>query len=140
MNLTDRQIFFLSDFTLQLTAVDGTGRRFPIVPYGIAERINSPASYVLTSPDDFVVKSIDILAGCDDRAFQDNNKHKPVDAFNQNTFVNWGHGCLQITRPGSYDLSAELTNDYVVPAADEPQTKTAVGRLKNSELRITIVE
>lgn len=140
LNRSKERVFFLSQFSLNLSGSNQTGKQIHISPYGIIERALDVSSYTLTEPEDFIVKSSILLVSCDERAFEQNANNKgSLDLFNENLFVSWGSACLQINRPGTYYLSAAIRNNLVVLSPDEVNVKTAVGEIKSNKLKITVV-
>jgi hypothetical protein len=67
-------------------------------------------------------------------------KEYDEEIFEQNLFVTWGDRCLDIKRPGTYTIVAEVTNDYVVQSPCESNSKTAVGTIRSTPLTINIID
>jgi hypothetical protein len=144
LNIAGESIFFNELSNPELQVVDDKGKEVKLAPYFIAEGIVNPKQYTLLKPWHMVSDSVQLLSGCDERAFKqaseglDDEDEKR--AFDNNQFINWGRACLKITRPGIYKITAMRTNQYVVVSSCEPETKTAIGTMRSAPLIITVIE
>jgi hypothetical protein len=144
LNSSKDAAFLLSDFTPRFHIQDESGKELVIMPYGFPAGGITPSSFTLVEPNEILTKYFDLLAGCDQRAFDLLYANPdPVDdlkAFNDGLFVNWGRACLRIEHPGTYFIGAEISNDYVITSASKKKVRTAVGGMKSNLLKITVVE
>jgi hypothetical protein len=89
-----------------------------------------------------ITHTVHILIGCDERALK--NIKLMLDAkddrniLDRNLFVSWGQGCLDAKRVGTYKVTAELTNEYVVVSSESGNLRTAVGSIKSDPLTIIV--
>ena len=149
LNRADEPIFFRPISHPNFRVAGDTGRIPSIMPYGVAEVAFGHASYELVEPDDLQSEHVEILAGCDERAYKQpafGKAEAPAAedsgrAFVESErFVTWGDACLRATRPGTYDVSVIYRNEQVVTLRRGKKIKTAVGTIKSNPLSITIVE
>lgn len=149
LNLTDEPIFFRPIRHPHFRVAGDTGRFPSIMPYGVAEVGLSPSLYELIEPDDLQSEHVEVLAGCDERAYKQSAFGKAEApaaddsgrAFLESErFVTWGDACLRATRPGTYDVSVLYRNESVVTLRRGKKIKTAVGTIKSNLLSITIIE
>lgn len=128
------------------------GQPAAIVPRLLVLEGVRPQSYEYLSIDGLATESFQLLAGCDvegDAQFSEAHRklisemnsatgryNKTV--FERDLFVSWGNACLSLAGPGTYTITAEMTNEFVVSSPCEPLAKTAVGRIESAPLRIVI--
>lgn len=141
LNATDHPLFFRKISDLQIRVQDSVGGPVGVQLYGVADRAIVPSSFTRVPPNEFLHHSFQLLAQCDNRAF-DQLQAADKDSlaiFNNNLFLNWGDACLRITQPGTYFLTAEVKNDYVLVAPRLEKTMTASGKIESKPLEITIL-
>lgn len=147
--------FHKLDFpTVALKALDNEGKETHVfLNTTILEGITVD-SYSLLPPGGVLVKSFLIATQCSDqdraayirarqKLDQDEREGRveyQKGLFERNLFVNWGEGCLHISKPGTYFLTAQLTNDDVIVSRLKPAPKTAVGMIDSNPMKITIIE
>lgn len=140
INQSTNRVFFRSIAYPALSVTSDEGRSIAVVPYVIREFSSSPSLFELVLGGEFINESFDLLAGCDRRAFnQINSTAEGYELFDKNLFLNWGSSCLQIIRPGTYFITAEFKNN-LVRTSSNPRIRSAVGTLKSSPIKVTIVE
>lgn len=114
----------------------------------------SAQSFDYLTVDDFATGSFQLLAGCDIgglRDFQEAHQKLNRDevagrgksnkaVFDRDLFVSWGDACLSLTAPGTYLISAEISNEFVIASPCEPLAKTAVGTIESTPFKIVIKE
>jgi hypothetical protein len=86
-----------------------------------------------------MVRSFQLLAGCDERAFAQvasNNNDDPA-VFKTGSFLNWGDACLPSKQPEIYIVSVQIKNDFVL-LPRMGRVMTAVGTIKSNALEIRI--
>jgi len=144
LNRSKASVFLLSALTPNFHLQDENGKEVIITPYGFPARGITASLFTLVEPNEIITEYFDLLAGCDQRAFdQLYSNPETIDdlkAFNDNLFVNWGRACLRIEHPGTYFIVADIRNDYVINSLSKKKVKTAVGRIKSNLLKITVVE
>lgn len=145
INVSGAPIFLRKmDEPVLLQASDEQGNKVKIISYINATYVLTPGSYTLFKPNEMDYMSLDLLAGCDERAFEylraqiDDEDDKA--AFEQNLFVSFGRGCLDTIRPGTYTITALVSNDHVLTRAAGVSYKTATGSIVSSPLTIKITE
>ncbi|HEX5835770.1 MAG TPA: hypothetical protein VFY34_18040, partial [Pyrinomonadaceae bacterium] len=116
------------------------GSRLPWFPYVVTEFTYTTDLFKLVRASDIETQSFALLAGCDQRAFdQMKSNSSNRELFDKNLFLNWGDSCLQVAEPGTYFLTAEFKNDKV-RTSSTGKTRTAVGTIRSAALKITIVQ
>jgi hypothetical protein len=142
LNSSKRPVFFRRLSAPRINVQSLTGEPLRIQPYGVVERAATPSSFTLVAPNEFDTGTFQLLVGCDRRAFDQlkSTDQDGLTAFKQELFLNWGDSCLNLTRPGTYILTAEIENDYVIVSSRRGEMKTAVGKIKSNPLKITIIE
>lgn len=60
--------------------------------------------------------------------------------FDQNLFVSWGQGCLDIKRLGTYTFLGEQINEYVVVSSESRDMQTAAGSLRSNSLGFIVIK
>lgn len=125
---------------VKLQARDAKGEKAQLIRYISAQFLLTPDLYSLLGPNEMDVESFRILAGCDERVFEEEGREAQNDraAFDHDQFVSFGQACLKITRPGTYTFTATIENQHVVTAPAGPPVKTAVGTITSQPLTITI--
>lgn len=141
LNSSKKGVFFPLMLDPQIDVQSPSDESVKVRLYGTAERTMVPSSFTLLAPSEADTASFQLLAGCDRRAFsKSNSADNDRIAFDENLFVNWGRACLSLTRPGTYVLTAEIHNDYVIVSRRHEDTKSAVGKIRSNPLTITIVD
>ena len=141
LNRSKETLFFFN-FRPRFSVSNSDGGQLGLVPYGIAELALDASSFTLTEPEDFIVNSSIILVGCDEEPFgqaEKGNKSN-LEQFNENLFTSRGSACLQISKPGTYYISAEANNNHVLLSPEEANVKTAVGTIRSNRLKIEVVK
>lgn len=140
INTSDHEVFFGPLSRPMFSITDENGKAIAAVPYVVTESTWTPDRYQPVSSGEFMSESFAFLAGCDKRAFaQVGSTAASTELFDKGLFLNWGDSCLQIATPGSFFITAELKNP-MVRTSSNPRTKTAVGSIKSTALRITILK
>jgi hypothetical protein len=141
LNASSRPLFFrkLSD-DLQIKVRNATGQTLTVQRYGVADKALVPSSFVRVLPKEIVVRSFHLLAGCDKRAFAESGSSENDDLaiFRKGLFLNWGDACLPNVQPGTYNISVEISNDFVLFPSSSSSTKTAVGKTNSNSLEIEV--
>lgn len=142
LNTSSRPVFFHDILDLRTNAKTPEGETMRIQSYGVAERVTVPSSFTRLPKDEVLLRSVQLLAGCDKRAFAQigSSETDSLTIFRNNLFLNWGDGCLPITQPGTYTFSVEVKNDFVRVTPNVPKVKTAVGKIASNPLEIRIVK
>jgi len=143
LNASSRPLFFrkLSN-DVEIKVRNATGQIVTVQKYGVADRALVPSSFVRVLPNEIVVRSFQLLAGCDKRAFAELGSSESSDlvTFRKSLFLNWGDACLPDVQAGTYNISAEITNDFVLYPSLRGSTKTAVGKTNSNSLDIEVHE
>lgn len=155
LNVSPKPVFFkeLSAPDVRLVAYDDNGVRVKIANYVMYQLGVSKETYTLLKPNTTTTSSLNLLVGCKERdafmklmndLFNDINRARrmgwDVIVFERELFISWGDACLDVLHPGAYSVVAEVTNEHVVGSPCEPQTKTAVGTIRSTPLKIDITE
>lgn len=143
LNVADAPVFFRElTMVMRLQALNSKGEKAEVVQYVIPLMVASPDSYSLLKPGEMTADSYDILAGCDDRHFDISKEQFGVQddraAFERDRFVTFGQACLDVTRPGTYTLTATVNNDFVMVSPAGTPYKTAAGKISSIPITITI--
>ena len=140
LNTTSRPVFFRKLSELRLTVLNSAGQPVAVQEYGVADKAWITTSFVQLAPGEMIVRSFQLLAGCDERAFA--QFATPVDdertVFRKGLFLNWGDACLLATKSEAYTVSVELKNSFVLVSEGTRRTKTAVGAAKSNSVEINI--
>jgi len=155
LNVSSRPVFFreLSAPDVRLVAYNDNGVEVKIAGYVIYQLGVSKETYTLLKPNTMTTSSLNLLVGCKERdafmklmndLFNDMDRSRrmswDVTVFERELFISWGEACLDVFHPGAYSIVAEVTNEHVVGSPCEPQTKTAVGTIRSTPLKIDITE
>ena len=140
LNASSRPLFFRNLSEPQIKAQNPAGQTIAIQEYGVADRALVPASFVRLAPGEIIVRSFQLLAGCDRRAFA---QIAPTDdndltVFKNGLFLNWGDACVPIAQPDTYTIFIEFKNDFVLSPSRIRKVMTAVGKIKSNSLEIRI--
>jgi len=142
INVSGKPVFLRELRGVEFSATDNTGKEVDVVQYINVSSDITPDSFRLVQPGEMIQHTVHFLAGCNKQALENINlmldTRDDRKIFDQNLFVSWGQGCLDIRRSGSYTLSGKRTNEYVVVSSDSPNTQTAVGTVKSNALKITV--
>lgn len=130
------------------------GQLVAITPHLLVLEGVGAQSYEYLPIDGLGIGSFQLLAGCEVEGITEfkeahrklmgeinsgNGRYNKT-VFERDLFVTWGDACLSLAAPGTYSITAEMTNEFVVASPCEPFAKTAVGRIESSPLRIVIRE
>jgi hypothetical protein len=137
LNLSKDRVCFLSSFEPELSISDNMGHKSSFVPYSIMERTVNTSSFAILDTQTFVTESLELLMGCDERAF--GVPSDDAGAFDKGAFVTWGSGCLDVRRAGTYFLEGDVSNQNVLVSPDKVM-RTAVGRIHSNKLKIAVVD
>src|SRR5262245_14431672 len=143
LNVADRPIRFRNLSNVEMYLNSDVGTSAPASPYLIVESPITHKSYKIVEPEKIMTRSIQLLLGCNQRAFDQMNElfsDNMKNAFEQGRFVNWGQGCFKITQPGKYIVDVGQKNYFVVVSNDKEKLKTAIGAMRCSPLPIMILE
>jgi len=156
LNVADRAVFFhkLEIPSVELRARDEVGNNVRIIPPTTILEGITRESYSIVEPGEILVKSFVMIVRCVDKdqsdhyqAMQKLNEDEREGRvqyqrglFERNLFVNWGDGCIDVSRPGKYYVTAEVSNENVVLSKAKTQKKTAIGTLKSGPLAVTITQ
>jgi hypothetical protein len=144
LNTSNIPVFFHKFFQPNFYVQGLHGKPVLLGFYVVVEAPTTLDSYVLLQPGEMMVKSFEVLAGCDKRASENMasglNEKDSRRQFEGNRFVNWGDSCLRISRPGSYNIRVEQGNNEVVVLATTTNAKTAVGPARSDVFTIQIVK
>ena len=140
LNATTRPLFFRELSTLQIKAQNSAGQPLRVQDYIVADRAIVPGSFVRLLPNEIILRSVQLLAGCDKRAFAQfaSPEDDDLTIFKSGLFLNWGDACLHFTKPETYTLSVEIKNDFVLLTRRLGNVRTAVGTIKSNSLEIKI--
>lgn len=145
LNVASTPVFFPNlQEPMRLEVLDEKGTKVLVSQYLDLYLVLSADYYSLLNPNEMAAASYDVIAGCDNRVFENfNDQHEaPNDkaAFEQNQFVSFGRACLNLTRPGTYTITSIVNNQHVLAPASGTSHKTAVGKITSLPLTITISE
>lgn len=140
LNTSGRPLFFRKLSEVRLNALNDAGLSVSAQEYGVADRALVPARFVRLSPGEMSVHSFSLLAGCDERAFAQFASSETSDrsVFNNGLFLNWGDACLRTRTPGTYAVTAEIENTFVLVPSRTKDAKTAVGKIRSNSLKISL--
>jgi hypothetical protein len=136
LNKSNESIYFL-DLELfgRIIAYDSSGSEIGVnsSPYPLlAPKFN------LIDVNKFDSKSFIFLIGCNEmRKGYKYNYISPKDDFDNNHFVYFGSGCLDIKKIGKYLIKAKMRNQIINL---DTSKKTAVGTIESQPFEINIVE
>lgn len=157
LNTTDEPLFLPKPVGNRLTLYvqNDKGETVKVEPYAVENEGLSPDQFEFLMPAEMISGSRNLLAGCNSVGLADYFKSRdrvPLDmlthktesldqgTFEQNVFVDWGEACIRFTGSGTYTITAELRNDYIVVSPCDPKVRTAVGTIRSAPLKFTIVE
>lgn len=159
LNVDSNPIFLMipSSVVVRLLAYDANGNEVRVGEYFVYQLGISAEMYELVEPHGLVTGSLNLLIGCEERdAFVKAASEladkilesRPVsdfrlpnyEKFERNLFITWGDACLRIPRPGTYSIMAEIRNEHVVGSPCEPGVRTAVGTIRSTPLKISVIE
>jgi hypothetical protein len=145
MNISDDPIFLDGLTYAEFDAHDTRKQKSLLFPYYFIERNVLPDMFTILKPDSFELLTLNVLAGCDNRATEMRDavldeKNKQKEIFERGLFASWGWGCLQVDAPGTYTITVKLITNHVVVAADQPQIKTAIGSMTSEPLDLLITK
>lgn len=140
LNTSSYPLFFRKLSEVRVNAITPSAQDNMVQEYGVADRAIVPTAFVRLAPGEIIVRSFQILAGCDKRAFAQISSSEDNDrtVFNRGLFLNWGDACLPNTQPETYTVSVEMANDFVLLPSRVIKSKTAVGTIKSNSLQLTI--
>lgn len=108
-----------------------------IIPYSITYRTTALSRM---APRELETVSVSYVIGCSETPFKiltaKNTGLGSTSVFENDLFVSWGQGCINVTDKTSLKIHAELSNEQVVISDDSSNTKSAVGRLNSPALEI----
>jgi hypothetical protein len=141
LNISSQPVFFHDILDLRTNARNPEGKPVRFQSYGVADRAIAPSSFTRVPKDEILLHSVQLLAGCDSRAFAQirSTENDSLTIFKNDLFLNWGDACLPITQPGIYTFSVEVKNDYVLLAPRIGRIRTAVGKITSNPLEIKII-
>jgi hypothetical protein len=145
LNVAATPVFFRDlQEPMRLEVLDERGTKVQVSEYLGFYLVLSADSYSLLNTNEMNIASYDVIAGCDNRVFENfNDQHEAPDdkvAFEQNQFVSFGRACLNLTRPGTYTITSIVNNEHVLAPSSGTSHKTAVGKITSLPLTITISE
>lgn len=156
LNILDKPIFIhnLDYSRINFRVQDDSGKEVGLISYTAALEACMPEHYQLLESKRFLTKSFSALVGCDNdqlNSFLDRRSNSSQNAissrisyeeawFQQSLFVNWGDFCLKISQPGSYTITAEITENSVIIWPNHSDIKTSVGKMISKPLSIKIIE
>jgi hypothetical protein len=116
------------------------GQSIAVQGYGVADRALVPSAFVRLPPNEMILRSFQLLVGCDRRAFSQAMavEHDSATLFGRGLFLSWGDACLPIDHSITLTISAEIKNAFVVFSREKD--KTAVGTINSNTLELRIDE
>lgn len=155
LNISKSPVFFrkLSGNALTFSVSYEKEAATPLLPNLIVLEGIVSQSFRLVETNKLTTGSYQVLAGCDsggeksfskvqEKMLKELPPGRDADkiVFEKDLFITWGDACLLIKRPGTYTITVEAHNNYVVKSPCEPNIKTAVGTIQSTPLTITITE
>jgi hypothetical protein len=144
LNTSDRRVYFRRLSNAEVFLSKANHRKEKSVDYIMTEVTPIPETYALLDTHEMFSATYRLLAGCDQRAFQQVRAQLATTesriVFEKELFLNWGDSCLQIRRPGIYSLTFAVSNWFVVVPSSPTGFQTAVGTLESKPLTITITK
>jgi hypothetical protein len=144
MNISANPIFLDDLRYAEFEVQDKSRPEVSLLPYLFVERNVLPEMFSLLGSNTFAVKTVHVLAGCDQHAFKMRNialaDTKDKEVFENDLFVDWGWGCLNASTAGTYTITARLTTNHVLVSPSQPNLKTAVGVIRSEPLTIVIAK
>jgi hypothetical protein len=155
LNTFTAPVFFkdLAGNSLIITVLDEKGAEVEVKSYFFTTEIATEEQYKKERPEEMIGGTFQLLAGWGEgvKAYlRGHNKlaedfgqgkvdlHRGV--FDRDLFVSLGNAGLDLKSPGTYTVTAEMSNDYVIASTCEPGVKTAVGKFRSTPLNLTIIE
>jgi hypothetical protein len=140
LNTSTRPIFVRKLSELHVGVLNSVGQTQLVQEYGVADRALLPTSFVQLQSGEIIVRSFQLLAGCDKRAFAQfaSTEDDDLTVFNKGLFLNWGDACLPTTQSEAYTVSVQLKNSFVLLSASTHKSRTAVGAIKSNSLEMTV--
>ena len=144
LNISEQPLYFQRLLTAEAYTRDPQGIEIHSTKYFVSDTMPRPQTYVLQNPNRVSFTSHQLLSECDRRAFEQvrmqlNAATESKKLFENDSFVFWGESCLDIRYPGTYTLTFEITNWFVVVSTIKGDVRTAVGTLRSNPLMITII-
>jgi hypothetical protein len=141
LNAWEEPLFFKDISDLLMKAKTPAGDPVMIQTYGTVCRTTVPSSFNLVPHNEFLDRSFQLMARCDQRPFDHMRSadESSLTAFNEDWFLSWGDACLR-AQPGTYIFEVEIRNNYVLAAPRLGKIQTAVGKIKSNPLEISIVD
>ena len=142
LNTSSRQLFVHKLSELQFNVRNSIGKSITVQAYGVAERALVPTSFVSLPANEMILRSFQLLVGCDKRAFEQSTsaEHDSSMVFGKGLFLSWGDACLPIDQAQTLTISAEVKNAFVVSSSAKEKNKTAVGTINSNYLELRIDE
>lgn len=144
INISEEKIFLRKLRTIRFYAHDTLGEEIDFEKYIYINTDISPDSFQLVRPGETILHTANFLVGCNKQALE--SIGAMVDAkdgearLDENLFVTWGEGCLDVKGPGTYVLFAKHSNDYVMVPAGSRSFRTASGSVKSPLFTILVRE
>lgn len=154
LNTGGEPVFFhrLSAPFMKVMAKDDKGNEVVITPTIIPMEGVTPQAFSLLGNNKIMTGSFNLLAGCDAEELKEFNETRSrlenevhqgkieldKGIFERDLFVNWGDACLRLTRPGTYLIEVEATNQHVIVSPCEPNIKTAIGKIRSAPLIVAV--
>jgi hypothetical protein len=144
LNTSDRTLYFRRLYNAEVYSSSGTDKKKKTLEYIMKEVMPTPETYTLLDQHKMFSASYQLLAGCDQRAFQHARAQLAAKEsrviFEKELFLSWGNSCLPVTRPGVYSLTFVVSNWFVVVPSSGVAVQTGVGTLESNPLTITITK
>ncbi len=140
LNTSSRYIFFRKLSEVQINVRNSGGKVLRVQAYGVSDRALVPNSFIRLPANEMMVRSFQLLVGCDRRAFSPSmsSNHDSSALFRGNLFLSWGDACLAVDPSETLTISAEIKNAFVVSSSAKAAEKTAVGAIKSNLMELTI--
>lgn len=110
-----------------------------LMPYVITTK---SAAFTRLDASKLETTSFSFLLGCEEKPFDVASGlaegRSPAAIFEQNLFISWGDGCLNVESGSQFTIKAELVNNSVVVSDQFPKVKTLVGRIVSTPIAISI--
>jgi len=132
VNVSRHRTYFPQLGRVEIFSSDKKGNRKQATAIALmTEVMPTPETYSMIEPGELHSASRQVLPTCNRQAFQ--QIRAELTTVERNLLL-----CVDIGRPGTYSITSELTNWFVVLSPDEQDLATAIGRLRSNALTIMI--
>lgn len=144
LNVSGQPAYFRHPENSEFVARDRRGNEVRVIPYVTPSVDITRTSFSLLQKDQILTNSTQLLVGCNDRVSRDVIASLGEDndrvVFDRNLFVNQGYGCIDVRHAGTFAVTAEESNEYVVVSSGVSSALTVVGTIQSNYFTITVTK